>query len=148
VRKIILEKIAFRHLIVHCLFKIERNNSGVGNERQPKTGTMTMTTTATQELRDFFFNGMMSSCEIGSITHHLGWMDEEMLQATPSEILSAYLFSANDVVDSWIANVRDTPDEGDNANHAEWQAEQIAKFESMRPRNKRLAELRATFAGV
>ena len=76
-------------------------------------------TTATQELRNFFFNGMMSSCEIGSITHYLGWMDEEMLQATPAEILSAYLFSANDVVDSWIANVRDTPDEGENANHAE-----------------------------
>jgi hypothetical protein len=108
---------------------------------------MTMTT-ATQELRNFFFNGMMSSCEIASLTHHLGWMDEEMLQATPADILSAYLFAASHAVDSWIANVRDTPDEGDNENHAKWQAEQMAKFESMRPRNKRLAELQSIFAGV
>ena len=107
-----------------------------------------MATTATQELRNFFLNGMMSSCEIGSITNYLGWMDEEMLQATPAEILSSYLFSANYAVDSWILNVRDTPDEGDNENHAEWQAEKIAEYESMRPRNKRLAELQSIFAGV
>ena len=105
-------------------------------------------TTHAQELRGFFSHHMMSSNEIGTITNYLGWMDEEMLQATPSEILSAYLFSANEAVDSWIANVRDTPDEGSSANHAEWQAEQMAKFESMRPRNKRLAELQSIFAGA
>lgn len=105
-------------------------------------------TTATQELRDFFSNGMMSSCEIGSLTHYLGWMDEEMLQATPADILSAYLFAANYAVDSWIANVRDTPDEGDNEDHAKWQADKISEYESMRPRNKRLTELLAIFAGV
>ena len=32
--------------------------------------------------------------------------------------------------------------------HIQTQAEQMAKFEAMRPRNKRLAELQAIFAGV
>lgn len=105
-------------------------------------------TTHTQELRGFFSHRMMSSCEIGSITDHLGWMDEELLQATPAEILSSYLLAANEAVDSWIANIWDTPDEGENEDHAKWQADKISEYESMRPRNKRLTELLAIFAGV
>ena len=104
--------------------------------------------TATQEIQNFFSHEMMSSCEIASITKYLGQMDEEMLQATPQVILSSYLFSANDAVDSWVANVWDTPDEGQNDDHAQWQARQVEMYEAMRPRNKRLAELQAIFAGV
>jgi hypothetical protein len=101
-----------------------------------------------QELRDFFNNQMMRSYEIGPITRYFGWMDEEMLQATPAEHLSAYLFAANSAVDSWNENVLDTPDEGEHGDHKQWQAEQIADYESMRPKNKRLAELQVIFAGA
>jgi hypothetical protein len=101
-----------------------------------------------QELRDFFSNIMMNSYEIGPITGFFGWMDEEMLQATPAEHLSAYLFAANAAVDSWVGNVRDTPDDGEHGNHEKWQSEQIAAYEALRPKNKRLAELQVIFAGA
>jgi len=91
---------------------------------------------------------MMQSYEIGSIANYFGWMDEEMLQASPAEHLAAYLFAANAAVDSWIENVHDTPDEEEHGNHEKWQSEKIAEYEALRPRNKRLAELQAIFAGV
>jgi hypothetical protein len=100
-----------------------------------------------QELREFFCNLMMQSEEIRPITEYFGWMDEEMLQATPAEHLSAYLFAANSAIDSWVENVCDTPAEG-RENHEKWQEKQIAGYESMRPKNKRLAELQLLFAGA
>jgi len=101
-----------------------------------------------QELRNFFSNRMTQSEQIGPITEYFRWMDEEMLQASPAQHLAAYLFAANAAVDSFVENVQDTPDEGDNENHEKWQAEQIARYESMRPRSKRLAELQLLFAGA
>ena len=99
-----------------------------------------------QELQEFFYHEMMRSYEIGPITEFFCWMDEAMLQATPAEHLSAYLFAANSAVDSWIENVHDTPRQGENENHEKWQEQKITEYESMRPRNKRLAELQLLFA--
>jgi hypothetical protein len=101
-----------------------------------------------QDLRDFFNRLMMDSYEINTITTYFDWMDEGMLQASPAEHLSAYLSAANEAVDSWVENVRDTPNDENQADYEQVQAEKIASYEAMRPRNKRLAELQAIFAGA
>jgi hypothetical protein len=101
-----------------------------------------------QELESFFHNMMMDSYEINAIKTYFDWMDDEMLHSTPAELLSAYLRGANSAVDSWVENVHDTPDEGDHDDHKKWQDKKIADYESMRPKNKRLAELQAIFAGA